>query len=126
MRIGENEIGVFLAERFSETANVVGEGSFLNSKIFEVILQGDARLPLDRVEEVALALGCDARQLFRLAMRQFYDEESICLFERMLGKPITNEERMWLNVIRSAADGPVAEPSAMARRLVRALVNASA
>lgn len=110
-----------MAERLSKTANIVGEGSFLNSKIFEVILRGDARLPLDQVEEVALTLGCDARQLFRLAMRQIYDEESICLFERMLGTPITNEEQMWLNVIRLAADGPVGEPSGMPERLVRAL-----
>lgn len=92
MNIGENALADFLKERLLKTASVVGEGSFLKSKLFGIILRGDARLPLDRVEEVALTLGCDARQLFRLAMRQFYEEESICLFERMLGTPITNEE----------------------------------
>ncbi|KQX40909.1 MULTISPECIES: hypothetical protein [unclassified Ensifer] len=124
MNIGESALAVFLKERLLKTATVVGEGSFLNSKLFEIILRGDARLPLDRVEEVALALGCDARQLFRLAARQFYDEGAIRLFERMLGTPMTNEEQMWLHEIRSTAEGPFAEPNIMVKRLVHALVQA--
>jgi hypothetical protein len=40
----------------------------------------------------------------------------------MLGTPMTNKEQEWLHEIRSAAGGPVAEPSRTARRLVRALV----
>jgi len=106
------------------SAAPVPPGGFLASKLFHMILRGDAKLPLDRVEEVASLIGTDARQLFRLAARQFYEEEAICLFERMLGTPISNEEQKWLDEIRSAADGPVAEPSGTARRLVRALVNA--
>ncbi|MDK1488645.1 hypothetical protein QN219_01020 [Sinorhizobium sp. 7-81] len=115
----------FLKARLSEIEVPVGEGSILSSPLFQTILRGDAKLPLDRVEEVATALGYDDRQqLFRLAMRQFYDEEAICLFERMLGTPMTNEEQMWLHEIRSASEKAVREPNIVAKRLVRALVQA--
>lgn len=113
----------FLNGRMSEVP-VPPEG-FLANTLFQMILRGDVKLPLDRVEEVALVLGVDARQLFRLAARQFYDEEAICLFERMFGT-LTNEEQKWLREVRSAADGHVAEPSATARRLVRALAKPQA
>ncbi|MBY5917742.1 hypothetical protein HFO77_25450 [Rhizobium leguminosarum] len=100
---------------------LVPSGSFVTGSLFQMILRGDAKLPLDRVEEVASAIGADVRQLFRLAARQFYDEDAIRLFERMLDTPMTNEEQMWLKEIRSAAIGPVSAPSGMAKRLVRAL-----
>ncbi|MBY5439339.1 hypothetical protein [Rhizobium leguminosarum] len=111
-----------LNERIAEMSVPVPTDSFLASPLFHMVLRGDVKLPLDRVEEVASVIGVDVRQLFRLAARQFYDEAAICLFERMLGTPMTNEEQKWLHEIRSAADGPVAEPSRTARRLVRALV----
>jgi hypothetical protein len=122
MNNGENTVAIFLKQRLLEIQGATREDSFANSKFLELILRSDAKLPLDRVEETAAVLGCDVRQLFRLAARQFYDEEAIRLFERMLGTPMTKEEQKWLHEIRSAADGPVAEPSAMAKRLVRAMV----
>ncbi|GAA2864910.1 hypothetical protein GGQ99_001624 [Aminobacter niigataensis] len=114
----------FLSGRMSEVP--VPPESFLAGSLFQMILRGDVKLPLDRVEEVALVLGVDARQLFRLAARQFYDEEAICLFERMFGASMTNEEQKWLHEIRSAAEGHVSEPNATARRLVRALAKPQA
>jgi len=124
MNISENAVATFLRERIAEANRVGGESDFLDSKFFEMVLRGDAKLSLDRVEEVALTLNCNARQLFRLAAGQFYDEDAICLCERMLGPPVTNEEQLWLNEIRSANDGPVSAPSGTAKRLVRALAKA--
>lgn len=99
----------------------IDEGGFLSKPLFKMILQGEAKLPLDRVEEVSSSLAIDAHQLFRMAMRQFYDEQTISTFEKMLGFSISHEEQQWIDVIRSAGDGPVVKPSATARRLVRAL-----
>jgi hypothetical protein len=102
-------------------ANAESRQAFFDTRFFKMILSGDAKLPLDRVEEIADLLVCDRRQLFRMAMRQFYDEEAISTFERMLGNPLTDGEQQWLDIIRSASSEHVAEPSAMARRLLRAL-----
>lgn len=86
----------FLKARLSEIEVPVGEGSMLSSPLFQMILRGDAKLPLDRVEEVAAILDCDKRQLFRLAMLQFYTEDAIRLFEKMLTDRVTETEKMWL------------------------------
>ncbi|MBP2486021.1 hypothetical protein JOH50_001748 [Rhizobium leguminosarum] len=126
MNTGENRVAHFLNERLVEADSIEGESKFLDSKLFKMVLLGNAKLPLDLVEEAALALHCDARQLFRMAAGQFYDEDAICLFERMLGPPLTNEEQMWLKEIRSANGGHVSAPSGMAKRLVRALAKAPA
>lgn len=124
MNTGENSVADFLKERVGKTDGIESDSKFLEGKIFEMVLRGDAKLSLDRVEEVALALDCDARQLFRLAAGQFYDEDALCLFERMLGPPLTDHEQIWLNVIRSANEGPVLAPSGTAKRLVGALARA--
>lgn len=124
MNNGENTIAIFLKQRLFEIQGATREDSFANSKFLALILRSDAKLPLDRVEETAAILGCDVRQLFRLAARQFYDEEAIRLFERMLGTPMTKEEQKWLHEIRLTAEGPFAESNIMANRLVRALVQA--
>jgi hypothetical protein len=114
-------VAEFLKERLANKEVAAGEGGFLESRLFGMVLAGEAKLPLDKVEEVAAALDCDAPELFRLAMHQFYDEEAVRLLDRMFAVPLTTAEQMWLHEIRSAAGGPVVEPSAIARRLVRAL-----
>lgn len=117
----ESSITEYLNKRHRAVAQSDSSGGFLGTRLFQLILSGDAKLPLDRVEETAALLGCDKHELFRVAMRQFYDEQTISEFEKMLGCSISNEERQWLDVIRSASDGPVVKPNAIARRLVRAL-----
>jgi len=117
----ESSITEYLNKRHRTVAQSDSSGGFLGTRLFQLILSGDAKLPLDRVEETAVLLRCDKHELFRMAMRQFYDEQTISMFEKMLGCSNSNEERQWLDVIRSASDGPVVKPNAIARRLVRAL-----
>lgn len=117
----EPSIPEYLNKRHRAVAQSDSSGGFLGTRLFQLILSGDAKLPLDRVEETAALLGCDKHELFRVAMRQFYDEQTISTFEKMLGCSISNEEQQWLDVVRSASDGPVVKPSATAWRLVRAL-----
>ena len=114
----------FLRERFAKKDASAGDDSWLASPMFDMIMRGEAKLPLERVEEVALALGCDPRQLARLALHQFYDAATLMLFEKMLADPLTGAERIWLQELRSVANGPVPAPNSLAKRLVRALVQA--
>lgn len=111
----------FLKARLSETEVQAGEVSILTSPLFHMVLRGDAKLPLDRVEDVAEPLGCDKRELFRLAMLQFYTEDAVRLFEKMLTDHVTEAEKMWLHEIRSAAVGEVREPGSVCRRFIRTL-----
>ena len=111
----------FLMERYRLVTQTDNSASFLGTRLFKMILAGDAKLPLDRVEEVADLLDCDRHHLFRLAMRQFYDKDSVSMFERMLSNPLSENEQQWFDVIRSASGDEVAAPSAIAKRLLRAL-----
>ncbi len=101
-------LAAFLKGRIAEMPVPAPTGSLLASPLFQMILRGDAKLPLDRVEEVATALACDVRYLFCLSLRQFYHEKAACIFEKMFTDPVTDAETIWLNEIRFAADG--AEP----------------
>lgn len=114
----------FLTVKSSAAAVRGNEKGFCGTRLFAVVLSGDAKLPLDRVEEVSDLLECDKHELFRLAMRQFFDDSAIDLLESMCARSLSNEEQMWLDEIRSAATGPVSAPSSMAKRLVRALAKA--
>jgi len=111
----------FLTERYRLVEHTHDSVSFLGTRLFKMILAEDAKLPLDRVEEVANLLDCDRGQLFRMAMRQFYDNQSISNFEKMLSNPLSENEQQWLDLIRSASGDEVAAPSAIAKRLLRAL-----
>jgi hypothetical protein len=115
----------FLNARLAEAKILTGDAGFLESPFFQMVLAGNAKLPLHRVGEVADFLGCDRGMLFRLAMRQFYTDAAISTFEEMLVYDTSENERTWLNEIRAAANGEVPMPSANARRLVRALVSGS-
>lgn len=117
-----NDLAEFLKAQLATFHLEERTSGFVGSRFFEMVIRGEAKLPLDRVEEVAGLLGCDRRKLFRLAMRQFYEEDSISLIERMFCGSVTDEEQKWLDAIRSAEDGPVAEPNGTAKRLLRALV----
>lgn len=122
--MSEPSLTDFLVERYSLVEQADNSASFLGTRLFKMILSGDAKLPLDRVEEVANLLDCDSRHLFRMAMRQFYDKESASMFERMLSNPLSQNEQQWLDIIRKASGEDVAAPSTMARQLVRALAKA--
>ncbi|MVO95508.1 hypothetical protein [Rhizobium leguminosarum] len=117
-------IGEFLNARCLELTPSINAESYIGSRHFAMVLSGEAKLPLDRVEEVAGRLRCNKHELFRLAMHQFFDDVAIGLFERMLAQPVSDEEQMWLNEIRSANYGPVSAPSGTSKRLLRALAKA--
>ncbi len=88
-----------------------------------LVFHSNAKLPLDRVSDVATFVGCDARDLFRLALAQFYNSDTIHLLERMLAPPEMNAaEVAWLSLIRQAAGEELEPPNRFARRLVAALV----
>lgn len=117
----ETSIRDFLIEQHRAIAPFKSKETVLDTPLFQMVLSGAAKLPLDHVEEVADLLSCNKHELFRMAMRQFYDQQTTSLFERMLGCAMSDNELQWLDVIRSASPSPVAKPNPSARRLVRAL-----
>lgn len=92
-------------------------------RVLRLILVSNAKLPLDRVADVAALVGCNARRLFRLALMQFYNDDTIQLLERMLGERERNPaEEAWLSLIRRAAGEQLEPPSRIGRGLLWALL----
>lgn len=92
--------------------------------MLRLVLEGTAKLPLDKVEAVAALIGSDARNLFRLALPQFYSQDAIALMERMLGPQSRGSgEDAWVNFVRRAAPDGVEPPGRFARRLLWTLLN---
>ncbi|WP_313558663.1 hypothetical protein [Agrobacterium cavarae] len=93
-------------------------------RLVRLILDGIAKMPLDKVADVAVILGCDARELFRAALAQFYSADTIELMERMLGPQERSiGEQAWVDFIRRAAPDRVEPPNRFARRLLWTLLN---
>lgn len=96
-------------------------------RLLGLVLHGNAKLPLDNVAAVAALIGCDARGLFRVALGQFYSNDTIQLLERMLA-PLERDsaEEAWLALIRRAAGDRLDPPSRVGRRLLWALLRRGA
>ena len=95
--------------------------------LLRLVLHGNAKLPIDKVADVAALIGCDARGLFRIALVQFYSNDTIQLLEHMLAPPErTSAEEAWLALVRHAAGDRLDPPSRVARRLLWALLRRGA
>ncbi|WP_159946324.1 hypothetical protein [Rhizobium sp. 18065] len=92
------------------------------ARVLRWVLDGKAKLPLDRVVDAADALACDPRQLFQHALKQFFNDEAIDLFENMMGSALSTDELAWLAVIRKAAGARMKPPSWVAQGVIQALL----
>lgn len=63
--------------------HIAAEAGFTSPQMFNMVLKGRVRLPLDRLEPVAEVLGIDAAQLLRIWFNE-YHPATLRLIERRL------------------------------------------
>ncbi|MDM7979025.1 MAG: hypothetical protein QUV71_01625 [Rhizobium sp.] len=91
--------------------------------LLRLVLDGNAKMPLDKVAAVAAMFDCDPRALFRSALTQFYGADTIALMERMLGPQERSVgEEAWVSFVRRVAPADIQPPDRFARRLLRTLL----
>lgn len=73
-----------LRPRFSQT-EISKTAGFPSPNMLSMIKDGKAKMPMDRVQGLAKALGCDVATLTRLALRQFYDQPVLDLIVKAGG-----------------------------------------
>lgn len=82
-----NELSKILSNRSAELGLSIEElttkAGFRDAAMTRLILDGDAKLPLDHVLAVAEALELPADRLPRLALMQFFDEASISVLGQL-------------------------------------------
>ncbi|CUX66630.1 hypothetical protein [Agrobacterium genomosp. 13] len=93
-------------------------------RLIRLVLEGTAKMPLEKVSDVAALLKCDDRALFRVALTQFYSAGTVALLERMLGPQERSAgEDAWVSFVRSVAPDDVQPPDSFARNMLRSLLN---
>ena len=118
----------FVSKRIDELhnktqADIAREAGFKNANFVTMIKTGSAKLPLDRVPEFAKALDTDPGALMRLAIEQTYGPKMLAVFVELLGEPLTENERAWIDLVRTASNGIDPFPSTTARKALHVLLD---
>lgn len=80
-----------------DISDIVG---YNNQNMITMIKQGNAKLALDRVSDMAKALEVDPVYLMRLALEQFYDPKVVKEMIELFGGYGTGEELELLQIVR--------------------------
>ena len=102
------DLPTFLRQQYDSISSSTGleelasAAGFERAQTLQLILDGEARLPLDRVRDVAHAFDCDPRFLFRLTLHQIMPDAHAV--DELLGPCVTRNEIAWLEFIRAASD----------------------
>jgi transcriptional regulator with XRE-family HTH domain len=89
-----------------EIAQAVG---YKNQNMITMLKLGDVKLALDRVPAMAKALDMDPLDLFKIALTQFYDNESVSLLVGIIERGISPAERKILETVREASGSDTPE-----------------
>ncbi|SEH23568.1 hypothetical protein [Rhizobium sp. NFR12] len=88
MSSGRNaEVASFIQVHIAKSAYTLEEITLLlglhNTEIVEGFCRGDRKVPLDKVNALAEALGCDRRQLFLLVLNSWFDTDFVTMLEEV-------------------------------------------
>lgn len=108
---------ISVLEATKTQSKIAQESGFLNPSMLSMIKHGKERLPLRRVPALALALGVDAPELYRLAMEQYWSDKEI--IAEIFSNPINEYEVEIIEIYREATanSNPPLSPE-IERRLI--------
>ncbi len=83
---------------------IANEAGYTNPNMISMIRNGATKLALDRVPGLAIALECDPKHLFRMALEQSLGSTASRTIDEIFGTVVTRNEVAWLEEIRDASD----------------------
>ena len=83
---------------------IANEAGYANPNMISMIRNGATKLALDRVPGLAIALECDPKHLFRMALEQSLGSTASRTIDEIFGTVVTRNEVAWLEEIRDASD----------------------
>lgn len=89
-----------------EIAEAVG---YKNPNMITMLKQGQVKLALDRVPEMAKVLNMDALELFKIALTQFYDEAAVRAITEVIDGSLTKAEKRAMQIMRGPTGKPMRE-----------------
>lgn len=129
MSSGPNsEVANFIQMHLEKSAYTVEEITLLlgfqSTDMVEGFCRGDRKVPLDKVQVLAEALGCDRRRLFLLVLNSWFDTDFVRMLEKVFadGSASSGEQR-WIDSLREFYSGNIPELTPQIRRRLRLLVS---
>lgn len=86
---------------------IAAEAGVASDRVLMLYRMGAARVPLDRVREIAVALDIDPDWLMRLCVEEWMGPEIAQALEQSYAEGLTENERVWLEVLRHSSGGNV-------------------
>lgn len=100
-------------------AEIAAEAGFPNPNMLTYLKNGRNKVPLDRVPNLAKALEVDPAYMMRLSLDQSIGATAAKAITEILGTPVSENERLWLEEIRDASDNSDPRPTGRSRAVLR-------
>lgn len=120
-------LALFLAKRIDDlrgTKNqveIAEQAGFTTPNMISMLKNGDTKLAVDRVPQMAKALDVDPAYLLRLTLEQAMGETAARAVTEIFGSPITTNERGWIAEIRDASGDTDPRLTARSRAALRGI-----
>ena len=123
---GESRMSKFLEKRVLELrprksqAQIAREAGFRTPNVLSMLKTGEAKVPLDRVPALAVALDTDPAHLFMLAVEQ-QDSTLTVVLRDIFRTVVSQNEAAWLEEIRDASDHGDPHMTTKAKKAIRGI-----
>jgi hypothetical protein len=119
-----SEVAKFIQAHLENSPYTVEEITLLlgfrGPDMVEGFLRGDRKVPLDKVQVLAEALGCDRRQLFESVLRSWFGIEFLdAIKEIFAGGSSSFTEQEWIRFLRELYGENIPELTPALRRRLR-------
>lgn len=127
----KSNVGPYVSERIDalrgrKTQKEIAEqAGYDHPNNISMIKSGTSKLPLDRVPALAKALECDVGELFAVALEQYFDDETIIAFRRVMTADLTRNELEWIEFLRAASNRTDPKLTAFRKRVLHPLLKPS-
>ncbi|WP_062120179.1 transcriptional regulator [Aureimonas sp. AU40] len=90
---------------YKSQKDIAEQAGYENPSIISMFKRGDAKVPLDRVYDLAKVIEADPRYMFRLALEQYWSGKNIDeAFANIFGTIVSANEVALLETVRKAAN----------------------
>lgn len=112
-------------QHFKSQKRIAQEVGFDSPNFVSMLKTGEARLPIDRVVDLAKSLECDPAELMHLTLNAAFGREVAGEIVELLGGPLTDRERELLRLARVYSGNDVPPLSRIKRRFLREIMKAT-
>lgn len=108
-RYADTDLVPYLTRRILELkpkktqAEIALQAGFVAVNMMSMVKSGAAKLPFDRVPDLADALEYDRAYLMLLALEQAVGKTAAAAIVEVFGTPVTTNERQWLEELRDVS-----------------------